>query len=103
MEKYLDDGRLDVTEDALELSESRREIAFERACKVAGIDPDDLYDSEDALENEVFVEEFTAELCRMIRADDMAQLRGEGLVEAFTDESGELRHVLTPKGEALFG
>jgi hypothetical protein len=102
--KRMDDGRLDVSEDSLELSESRREIAFERACKVAGIDIEHLECAEEAMLNEVFVAEFEAELCRMIRADDMAQLRGEGLVEAYVNpETGELGHVLTAAGEAHFG
>lgn len=101
--KRLDDGRIDVSEDSEELSEGRRLIAFERACKVAGIEIDELESSEEAMENEVFVAEFSAELVRMMLADDMAAARGAGLVEAHINEDGTLEHTLTPLGEALYG
>lgn len=96
-------NKIDVSDASLELSEGRRIIAFERACKVAGIDIDELESPEECMENEIFVAEFSAELVRMILADDMAQLRGEGLVEVTANEDGTLRHTLTPKGEAMFG
>ena len=101
--KRLSDGRIDVTDGVDELSEGRRLIAFERACKVAGIEIEELESSEECMENPVFVEEFSAELIRMMLADDMAAARGEGLIEARVNEDGTLEHVMTPKGEALYG
>jgi hypothetical protein len=97
----MDDGRLDVSEDTLELSLAKRTVAFERACRIANIDPET---PEEAMENEVFVKEFSDQLVQMLIADDMATFRGMGLIEIDgVNPDGTVRHVLTAEGEAQFG
>jgi hypothetical protein len=92
----MDDDIIDVSDEAAELSQERIWIAHERACRAIGYDPEDSEDEE-------YFEAFRQEIIKMIADDIYTTLMRAGLVDAHTDESGEVFYTLTQAGEAEIG
>lgn len=86
--------KIDVSDLVDELPESRVLVAYERAVRELGHEPD----AEEA-DGDEFAELFSIELRKMIAADIVGALLDDGLVDARLGEDGELTYTLSEKGE----